>query len=48
MLALGIAVLGLSGLKPNASLGLLLAAAMLVSYAATIALLPALLRRAGA
>ncbi len=48
VLALGIAVLGLSGLKPNASLGLLLAAAMLVSYAATVALLPALLRRAGA
>jgi uncharacterized protein len=43
VLALGIAVLGLSGLKPNASLGLLLAAAMLVSYAATVVVLPALL-----
>jgi hypothetical protein len=46
VLAAGIAVLGLSGLKPNASLGLLLAGAMLVSYAATVVLLPELLRRA--
>jgi predicted RND superfamily exporter protein len=47
VLALGISVLALSGVKPNASLGLLLAAAMLVSYGATLALLPALLRRFG-
>ncbi|HZF07530.1 MAG TPA: MMPL family transporter [Thermoanaerobaculia bacterium] len=47
VLALGIAVLALSAIKPNASLGLLLAAAMLVSYGATLALLPALLRRFG-
>jgi len=47
VLALGIAVLALSAVKPNASLGLLLAAAMLVSYGATLALLPALLSRWG-
>ena len=47
VLALGIAVLGLSGLKPNRSLGLLLAAAIAVSYAATVALLPELLRWTG-
>lgn len=43
VLAFGIAVLGLSAIKPNSSLGLLLAAAILVSYAATLALLPCLL-----
>jgi len=48
VLALGIAVLGLSAIKPNRSLGLLLALAILVSYAATLALLPELLRRAAA
>ncbi|MBW8874116.1 MAG: hypothetical protein JF614_04070 [Acidobacteria bacterium] len=36
-----------SVLKPNASLGLLLAAAMAVSYGATVAFLPELLRRWG-
>jgi predicted RND superfamily exporter protein len=45
VLAFGIAVLGLSAIKPNSSLGLLLALAMLVSYATTLALLPELLRR---
>jgi uncharacterized protein len=43
VLALGISVLALSAIKPNSSLGLLLAAAMAVSYAATLALLPQLL-----
>jgi predicted RND superfamily exporter protein len=43
VLSLGIAVLSVSTIKPNRSLGLLLAAAMLVSYAATLALLPQLL-----
>jgi hypothetical protein len=43
VLSLGIAVLSVSAIKPNRSLGLLLAAAMLVSYAATLALLPQLL-----
>jgi predicted RND superfamily exporter protein len=47
VLALGISVLGLSAIRPNASLGLLLAAAMLVSYGATLALLPVLLRSWG-
>jgi predicted RND superfamily exporter protein len=47
VLALGISVLGLSAIKPNASLGLLLAAAMLVSYGATLAFLPVLLQRFG-
>ena len=45
VLALGIAVLTLSAIKPNRSLGLLLALAILVSYATSLALLPALLRR---
>ena len=45
VLALGIAVLGFSAIKPNASLGLLLALAILVSYATTLALAPELLRR---
>jgi predicted RND superfamily exporter protein len=47
VLALGIAVLTLSTIKPNRSLGLLLALAILTSYAATLALLPELLRLAG-
>jgi uncharacterized protein len=45
VLALGIAVLTLSALKPNRSLGLLLALAILVSYVTTLALLPELLGR---
>ncbi|HLX06355.1 MAG TPA: MMPL family transporter [Thermoanaerobaculia bacterium] len=45
VLALGIAVLTLSAIKPNRSLGLLLVLAILVSYATSLALLPALLRR---
>jgi predicted RND superfamily exporter protein len=40
-------VLAVSAIKPNASLGLLLAAAMLVSYATTVGLLPEILRRWG-
>jgi uncharacterized protein len=44
VLALGIAVLTLSSIKPNQSLGMLLALAILVSYASTLALLPELLR----
>ena len=44
VLALGIAVLTLSAIKPNQSLGTLLALAILVSYASTLALLPELLR----
>jgi len=44
VLALGIAVLTLSAIKPNQSLGMLLALAILVSYASTLALLPELLR----
>ncbi len=48
VLALGIAVLTLSAIKPNRSLGLLLALAILTSYATTLALLPELLRLAGA
>jgi predicted RND superfamily exporter protein len=44
VLALGIAVLTLSAIKPNRSLGLLLALAILTSYATTLALLPELLR----
>jgi len=44
VLALGIAVLTLSSIKPNQSLGMLLALAILVSYAITLALLPELLR----
>ncbi|MBV8202507.1 MAG: MMPL family transporter, partial [Acidobacteria bacterium] len=47
VLALGIAVLTFSAIKPNRSLGLLLALAILTSYAATLALLPELLRLAG-
>jgi len=48
VLALGIAVLTLSSIKPNQSLGMLLALAILVSYASTLALLPELLRLAAA
>ena len=44
VLALGFSVLLASAIRPNASLGVLLAAAMLVSYAATLLLLPELLR----
>jgi uncharacterized protein len=44
VLSCGIAVLAFSAIKPNSSLGLLLALAVLVSYAATLALLPELLR----
>lgn len=47
VLALGFLVLAFSALKPNASLGLLLAAAMAVSYLATVVFLPELLRRWG-
>jgi len=46
VLALGIAVLAVSSIHPNASLGVLLAAAMAVSYAATLVFLSELLRRA--
>jgi hypothetical protein len=44
VLAAGFFVLNLSSLKPNHSLGILLASAMLVCYAATFMLLPRLLR----
>ncbi|HEX3554445.1 MAG TPA: MMPL family transporter [Thermoanaerobaculia bacterium] len=47
VLAFGFLVLAFSALKPNASLGLLLAAAMAVSYGATVTFLPELLRRWG-
>ena len=47
VLALGFLVLAFSALKPNASLGVLLAAAMIVSYLATVVFLPELLRRWG-
>jgi predicted RND superfamily exporter protein len=47
VLALGFLVLAFSTIKPNASLGLLLAAAMAVSYGATVVFLPELLRRWG-
>jgi hypothetical protein len=43
-LAAGFLVLNLSSLKPNHSLGILLAAAMLTCYAATFVMLPKLLR----
>jgi predicted RND superfamily exporter protein len=45
VLSLGIAVLTLSAIKPNQSLGLLLALAIVISYATTLALLPELLGR---
>jgi hypothetical protein len=41
-------VLTLSSIKPNQSLGMLLALAILVSYASTLALLPGLLRQVAA
>ncbi|HEX4962597.1 MAG TPA: MMPL family transporter [Thermoanaerobaculia bacterium] len=47
VLACGFAVLAFSAIKPNASLGLLLAAAMLASYVSTVAFLPVLLARWG-
>ncbi|MFL6196668.1 MAG: efflux RND transporter permease subunit [Thermoanaerobaculia bacterium] len=47
VLACGFSVLAFSAIKPNASLGLLLAAAMLASYATTIIFLPEILRRWG-
>lgn len=47
VLACGFSVLAVSAIKPNASLGLLLAAAMLVSCATTVGLLPEILRRWG-
>ena len=47
VLAFGFLVLAFSALKPNASLGLLLAAAMAVTYGATVVFLPELLRRWG-
>jgi len=43
--AFGFSVLAFSAIKPNASLGFLLAAAMLVSYATTVVFLPEILRR---
>jgi hypothetical protein len=45
VLAFGFSVLTVSAIKPNASLGLLLALAMLVSYGTTLIFLPELLRR---
>ena len=48
VLAFGFSVLAFSAIKPNASLGLLLAAAMLVSYGSTVVFLPELLRWEGA
>jgi len=45
VLAAGLAVLALSSLRPNRSLGLLLAASMLVCWIATLLLLPAILVR---
>ncbi|MFC1571972.1 RND family transporter [Candidatus Eisenbacteria bacterium] len=45
ILTLGFAVLALSDMRPNRSLGILLAAAMLVSCAATIVILPGILGR---
>jgi predicted RND superfamily exporter protein len=45
VLAFGFSVLAVSTIRPNASLGLLLAAAMVVSYGATVVFLPELLRR---
>jgi predicted RND superfamily exporter protein len=46
VLAFGFSVLAVSAIKPNASLGLLLSLAMLVSYGTTLAFLPEILRRA--
>jgi hypothetical protein len=47
VLAFGFSVLAFSAIKPNASLGFLLAAAMLASYGTTVVFLPEILRRAG-
>ena len=47
VLAFGFSVLAASGIRPNASLGLLLAAAMVVSYGTTVVFLPELLRKRG-
>lgn len=44
VLAAGLSVLALSGLRPNRSLGLLFAAAMATCYATTLSILPGLLR----
>lgn len=46
VLAFGFSVLAFSAIKPNASLGFLLATAMLASYATTVVFLPEILRRA--
>ncbi len=45
MLALGLLVLALSQLKPNRSLGLLLAVTVFACYLTTLFLLPPLLQR---
>lgn len=45
VLTVGFAVLALSGLRPNHTLGLLLAAALATSYAMTLLLIPGLLGR---
>jgi uncharacterized protein len=47
VLAFGFSALAFSAIKPNASLGFLLAAAMLASYATTVVFLPEILRRWG-
>lgn len=44
VLAFGFSALAFSAIKPNASLGFLLAAAILASYATTVVFLPAVLR----
>ncbi len=44
VLAVGFSALAFSAIKPNASLGFLLAAAMLASYATTVVFLPEVLR----
>jgi predicted RND superfamily exporter protein len=46
VLAFGFSALAFSAIKPNASLGFLLAAAMLASYGTTVVFLPEILRRA--
>jgi hypothetical protein len=45
VLAFGFAVLAVSAVRPNASLGLLLGVAMVLAYATTLLFLPELLRR---
>jgi predicted RND superfamily exporter protein len=47
VLAFGFSALAFSAIKPNASLGFLLAAAMLTSYATTVVFLPEVLRWLG-